>query len=87
MNYYVTINDEKVVIGISALAGKVDISNMIEVSHMDSDLMFRKYENGVFSDEKYSPDSGAIELSRIEELERSQTEQDDILMEIMLGGM
>lgn len=87
MIIYAVLNELGVVTGLSALSGKVDQPNMIEIVEMDYDLMNRKYENGEWSMEKFVPDYSQIELTRMEALEQSQTEQDEAIMLLMLGGM
>lgn len=87
MFFYAVLNDQNVVVGVSALSSEVVQPNMVEINEMDYDLMNRKYEGGEWSSEKFIPDYAQIELSRMETLEQSQQEQDDLLMEIMLGGI
>lgn len=85
MFYYAQLNDDNVCIGVSSLSGEVDVDNMIRIDSNSEDYFYRKYENGEWSEEKYVPDHAQIELTRMEALEQSQAEQDDLLMDLMLG--
>lgn len=88
--YYAEINEEKICIAISILAGKIEAEHMIEIEEYSSHYMNRKYENGKWSEEKFiSEPIKTLELERqryirliqeaqilgeTEEVERFQTE-------------
>jgi len=56
MYYYAQINEESLCIGVSCLSGKIEADNMIEIPSYDTDYIYRKYENGQWSEEKYIPE-------------------------------
>ena len=55
MKNYATIDDSNICIGVSQLNAEVSDSNLIEIEKYDEDYMWRKYENGVWSEEKFLP--------------------------------
>lgn len=55
MKFYAQLNENKICIGISQLSGTVDNENLIEIESADNDFMWRKYENGKWSAEKFEP--------------------------------
>lgn len=84
MYFYAQLNEHNVCIGVSQLSGPVDNSNMIPIDNMDIDLIWRKYENGQWSEEKYEPTSTAP----IDEFEEIKQRVADLEMAIaaVLGG-
>lgn len=87
MKFYAQLNENNICIGVSMLSGEVDYPNMIEIPAVDEDYLNRKYEDDKWSEEKFVPDYSQIELDRLETLEQSQAEQDEIIMQLLLGGM
>ncbi len=87
MFYYAELNSGNVCVGVKMVAGVMDYSNHVAIDSVDGDLVNRKYENGEWSAEKYVPDHSQIELDRMEKLEASQAEQDNLLMDIMMGRL
>ena len=55
MNYYAQINENNIVIGISQLSEETKNDELIKIESYDEDYLWRKYENGVWSIEKYAP--------------------------------
>jgi len=55
MRNYAQINELNICIGVSSLAGIVKLPNMIEIDECDTDYLWRKYENGIWSAEKFEP--------------------------------
>ena len=55
MKNYASIDDSNICIGVSQLNAEVSDSNLIEIEKCDEDYIWRKYENGVWSTEKYLP--------------------------------
>ena len=55
MNYYAQINENNIVIGISQLSEETKNDELIKIESYDEDYLWRKYENGVWSTEKYLP--------------------------------
>jgi len=74
MKIYAQLNENNICIGLSILKDEVSQSSMIEIQEINEDLLWRKYENGVWSQEKYLPDFAQIELNRIEKLEQENNQ-------------
>lgn len=55
MKVYAQIDKNGIVIGLSQLSAAIENSSMIEIESYDEDYLWRKYENGVWSTEKYLP--------------------------------
>ncbi|MEC0092512.1 hypothetical protein [Paenibacillus macquariensis] len=82
------LNESNVCIGVKSVISMINDGKHIEIETADYEhYAFRKYENGQWSTEKFVPEYAQIELSRMERLEQSQSEQDGLLMELMLGGI
>lgn len=94
MIFYAELNEQNVAVGIKMVNEELDVPNHIQIESLDEEYMFKKYENGEWSTEKFLPDAGAIQLSEFEKLKaesealkQSQAEQDEAIMLLMLGGM
>lgn len=87
MYIYAQLNENKICIAVSSLAKEVISLDMIPIEALSENYIYRKYENGQWSAEKYIPEHAQIELGRMEALERSQSDQDEILMQLLLGGI
>ena len=72
MKFYAQINENKICTGISQLSGEVIQDDMIEISSADSDLLWKKYENGAWSTGTFEPESTAP-ISEFEELKVKNT--------------
>lgn len=59
MKCYAQINENNICIGISQLAGEVVQDNMIEIPTVDMSYLWKKHENGSWSNETYEPESTA----------------------------
>ncbi|GIO63586.1 hypothetical protein [Paenibacillus cineris] len=82
------LNDNNICIGVQQALGMIDDGKHVEIDTNDFDYyVYRKYENGQWSEEKYVPEAPQVELTRMEKLEQSQADQDELIMQIMLGGM
>lgn len=93
MNIYAQINENKICTGISQLSGEVLQDNMIEITSFSEDYMWKKYENGVWSSEKYEPNSTAP-INDFENLkaENEQLKETQGLMQealdfLLMGGV
>ncbi|HBC94312.1 MAG TPA: hypothetical protein DCZ10_15795 [Pelotomaculum sp.] len=64
---YAQLNENNICIGVSQLSGTVEAPNMIQIDTIDTDKIWRKYENGQWSAEKYEPQSTAP-LTEFEQL-------------------
>lgn len=88
MYCYAELNGDKICFSVKNVLEPMTGDNLIEISDENKlDYLNRKYENGAWSEEKFLHDAGAIQLSRMEMLEKSQADQDEIIMQLMLGGM
>lgn len=85
MFYYAELNEDNVCFSIVYSSKKSQSDSHIEINQMDENYLFRKYNDGEWSEEKYVPDHAQIELNRMEDLEQSQSDQDDLIMSILLG--
>ena len=87
MKFYAQLNDENLVVGISQLAGEVENEKLIPIPEFNEDLLFRKYENGNFSEEKYYPEIEPTSHTTIEEQIYAENLYQTALLEIqMIGG-
>ncbi|RED34665.1 hypothetical protein [Paenibacillus sp. VMFN-D1] len=81
------LNENNVCVGVKMVGEMIDDGKHVEIDKMDFELYsYRKYENGEWSEEKFLPDYAQIELDRMEKIEKSQADQDELIMQIMLGG-
>lgn len=81
------LNENNICIGVQQTTSVIDDGKHVEIESFDAEYyLYRKYENGQWSDEKYVPDAAQVELTRMEKLEKSQADQDELIMQIMLGG-
>lgn len=62
------LDDENICIGIKQTKGLIDDGKHVEISGLDSDYLYRKYENGEWSSEKFYPDEPEPEPSIEEEI-------------------
>lgn len=81
--FYAQLNENNICIGISQLSGEVTNSKMIIIESADTDKLWRKYEGGVWSIEKYEP----VSTAPIDEFTQLKTNQaliqaalDDIIL-------
>ena len=84
MKFYAQLNENNICTGVSQLSGEVLQENMIEIPSADSALLWKKYENGAWSAEKFEPQSTAP-ISEFEQLKAEQQELSDTVAEILLG--
>lgn len=84
MVYYAQLNENNICIGVSQLASEVKANNMIQINSLNTDYIWRKYENGSWSMEKFEPQTTAP----ITEFEETKQRISDLEMAIaeILGG-
>lgn len=81
------LNENNICKGVKQVLEMINDGHHVEIENYDFDYyVYRKYENGQWSEEKFLPDAPQVELTRMEKLEKSQTDQDELIMQIMLGG-
>ncbi|CCO08283.1 hypothetical protein [Desulforamulus hydrothermalis] len=69
--HYAQLNEHGICVAVSTLAGEVAADNLVQLETYDEDKLWRKYENGQWSEEKYDPQSTAP-LTEFERLKQKQ---------------
>ncbi len=96
MIHLAELNQDNVCIGTKTVKSMINDGRHVEIGQPDFDYYsFRKYDEETgWSVDKFLPDYPQIELDRMAELEarnvqleQSQADQDEIIMELLLGGM
>lgn len=88
MIHLAMLNENNICEGIKTVKEMIADGRHIEIPTPDFDsYIWKKYENDQWSIEKFVPDYAQIELSRMEKLEQSQSDQDEIIMNLLLGGI
>lgn len=84
MYCYAQLNEHSICIGVSQLSGVVEADNMIPITIMDTDYLWRKYENGQWSAEKFEP----VSTAPIDDFEETKQRVADLEMAMaaVLGG-
>jgi len=85
MYFYAQLDENNICIGISQLSGQVEASNMVPIDNLDIDKIWRKYENGQWSVEKYEPQTTAP-LTEFEQMQQQLQLMQLALDELILGG-
>lgn len=85
MVVYAKLNENKVITGLSQLTSKIQKADMVEIPDYSEDYMYRKYENGSFSSEKYLPAEPQPELAQMDILNDYIIDMDYRLLMIELG--
>ena len=65
---YAIIDSDNLCVGISQLSEEVNQTDMIEIPTYNDDYIFRKYENGQWSAEKFEPTPSEPPLSPMDML-------------------
>jgi hypothetical protein len=87
MNYYAQLNENNICIGISTLKTEMQADKLVKIPVYNEDYMWRKYENGQWSDEKYLPSEPEPQPT-IEEQILFETQYQTAILEIIsLGGV
>jgi len=83
MNIYALLDSNNVCIGFSELSNEVKSENYIKINIKDDDLIYRKYIDGVWSEEKYIPPEPEQKETLEEKIERlEQQRQQDTLTQL-----
>lgn len=82
---YAELNEQNVCIGVKSVHAEIDLPNHILIQEYDPSYLLKKYENEQWSEEQFLPDAGEIQRTRMEQLEKSQADQDELLMQLMLS--
>ena len=85
MIFYAQLNGNGICIGISMLSGEVNQPNMIRIDDFNEDYLWRKYENGQWSTEKYEPQTTAP-LTDYEQTKLRVDLLENALNDLILGG-
>jgi hypothetical protein len=84
VNYYAQLNENNTCIGVSQLSGEVHADNMIAIENLDTDYLWRKYEGGQWSTDKYEPQSAAP-LTEFEQTKQRVDLLEDAVNSLILG--
>lgn len=84
MNIYAQLNENNICIGVSQLSGEVSAPDMVEIPNLDTNYIWRKYDNGVWSTEKYEPQTTAP-ITEFEETKQRVADL-EMAMAAVLGG-
>lgn len=68
MKFYAQLNENNICTGVSQLSGEVSSDSMVEIEVVSDDYLWRKYENGQWSANKFepSPSPAALEPTNAE---------------------
>ena len=77
--FYAQLNNDNICIGVSQLAGEANDSKLIPIGTFDESYLWRKYENGVWSEKKFIPGTVTLEKEEIELLMNVITEQEALI--------
>lgn len=86
MFFYAQLNEQNICTGVSTLSGEVSSPDMVVIPDFDSDYLYRKYENGQWSTEKYEPQTTAP----LTDYEQTKTRVDlleNAVNDLVLGGV
>lgn len=86
MKIYATLNENKICTGISQLSGEVIKDDMIEIPIFSEDYMWKKYENGAWSTQKFEPVSTAP-IDEFEQIKKNQELMQKAIDDLALGGV
>lgn len=84
MYYYAQLNENNICTGVSQLSGEVIQDKLISIENMSADYLWRKYENGQWSAEKYEPQSTAP-ITEFEETKQRVSDL-EMAMAAVIGG-
>ena len=79
------LNENNIVIGLKMVKSMIDDQKHVEIDSMNDDLLFRKYENGQWSEEKFLPPEPPL-LPSIEEQILAENQYQTALLEITMMG-
>lgn len=84
MYCYAQLNENGICVGVSRLSGEVNTTNMIQIPTADPDYIWRKFENGQWSVEKFEPETTAP-VTEFEETKQRVSDL-EMAMAVILGG-
>lgn len=84
MYFYAQLNENNICIGVSQLSGEVDAPNMVRIPSFDPDYIWRKYEDGQWTEEKFEPETTAP-VTEFEETKQRVSDL-EMAMAAILGG-
>lgn len=80
------MNEENVCFGIISSQERSDSSNLIQIPNYDLDYLYRKYENGTWTEEKFIPEPDETLNTSIEEQIYAESLYQTALLEIQMAG-
>lgn len=82
---YVELNENNICIGVKVVSGEINLSNHIPIETADFDYyVWRKYENGEWSEQKFEPISTAP-IEEFEALKQRATALENENLELKLA--
>ncbi len=84
--YYAQLDENNICMGISRLSGEVNQPNMVRIDEFNENYVWRKYENGEWSAEKYEPQTDAP-LTDYEQTKLRVDLLENAVNDLVLGGM
>lgn len=86
MTHLAELNQNKICIGTKTVKNFIDDGNHVEISEPNFDhYVWRKYENGEWSEEKYEPETTAP-ITEFEQLKEELALTQQALNDLILGG-
>jgi hypothetical protein len=76
---YAQLNHDNICIGLSVLTGETNDSKLVEIPEYSESYLWKKYENGIWSDIKYIPGTVVLKKDEIELLMSAITQQEAII--------
>lgn len=84
--YQAVLNEDNICVGLKKTKKKIEDGYHVEIENMDSDYIWRKYEDGEWTEEKYKPeqeDNDGITLDDLQkQAESSDLDQVEMLAEV-----
>ena len=85
MKFYAQLNENNVCTGISQLNDEVNSPSMVEITQLDTDFLWCKFEDGAWSTIKHEPQSTAP-ITEFQSLKLWVELIQETLDELILGG-
>lgn len=82
--YYAELDENKICKAVGRLCSEQTKENMIRLEFADTDKIWRKYENGIWSAEKYEPQSTAP-ITQFEAVQAQLVEAQKAIAELALA--
>lgn len=87
MKYYAQINQYGVCIGISSLSSDVDSPELVSIADYSDYFLWRKYENGVWSVEKFEPPAPVPQPDAQTQIAELKSQNADIIFALVSNNL